>query len=91
MGGLITPNPEEAGLARACNPKSAVGAVLDAASAVGPTPGYVNGMDYADWFVEATLDLLRALADLAHDHEENELADSLRRFSGPSTAGRTLA
>ncbi|MDX3435577.1 hypothetical protein [Streptomyces stelliscabiei] len=51
----------------------------------------MNGMDYADWFVEATLDLLRALADLAHDHEENELADSLRRFSGPSTAGRTLA
>lgn len=70
-------------LARACNPKSAVGAVLDAASALCPTPGYVNGTDYADWFVEATPDLLRALADLAHDHEENELGDNLRRFSGP--------
>ncbi|MEU4486632.1 hypothetical protein AB0H94_17395 [Streptomyces purpurascens] len=43
----------------------------------------MNGTDYADWFVKATPDLLRALADLAHHHSENELADNLNKFSGP--------
>ncbi len=43
----------------------------------------MNGTDYADWFVEATPDLLRALADLAHCQREPELADILYRFSGP--------
>lgn len=75
--------PKKPVLARARSPKSAVEAVLDAAAALGPAPGYVNGTDYAEWSVEATPDLLRALADLAHHHKENELADNLRRFSGP--------
>ncbi|MCX4862136.1 hypothetical protein [Streptomyces canus] len=43
----------------------------------------MNGTEYADWFVKATPDLLRALADLAHHHNESELADNLTRFSGP--------
>lgn len=68
---------------RARNQRSAVEAVLDAATLLMPTPGYVNGTDYADWHVEATPKLLRALADLAHHHKEVELAEVLRRFSGP--------
>lgn len=68
---------------RARNTKSAIEAILDAATELRPSPGYINGTDYADWSVEATPDLLRALADLAQHHNEGELADDLRRFSGP--------
>ncbi|GHG28558.1 hypothetical protein GCM10018791_50970 [Streptomyces zaomyceticus] len=68
---------------RARNTKSAIEAILDAATELRPTPGYINGTDYADWSVEATPGLLRALADLAQHHEESELAEDLRRFSGP--------
>ncbi|MFB6635350.1 hypothetical protein ACFCWY_36210 [Streptomyces sp. NPDC056362] len=63
--------------------KSAIEAILGAAAELRPTPGYINGTDYDDWFVEATPGLLRALADLAQLHKEGELADDLRRFSGP--------
>lgn len=68
---------------RARNTKSAIEAILDAATELRPTPGYINGTDYADWSVEATPGLLRALADLAQHHNEGELAKDLRRFSGP--------
>ncbi|WP_186779011.1 hypothetical protein [Streptomyces salinarius] len=79
----MSQSPKTAVLGRARNPKRAVDAVLDEAARLQPAPGYMNGTDYADWFVEATPDLLRALADLAYCHQEPELADTLHRFSGP--------
>ncbi|MFD6329235.1 hypothetical protein ACFWGI_06605 [Streptomyces niveus] len=61
----------------------AVGTTLEAAAALNPVPGYVNGDDYSDWYIPATPPLLRALAQLARSQGASDLADSLDRFSHP--------
>ncbi|WP_128380446.1 hypothetical protein [Streptomyces cavernae] len=59
------------------------GPILEAAARLRPCPGYINGHDYQDWYIEATPDLLLALAQLARDRHRHELADRLERLSKP--------
>ncbi|MBO8202672.1 hypothetical protein [Streptomyces smyrnaeus] len=56
---------------------------LEAASRLRPTPGFVNGDEYAEWYVEASSQLLLALADLAQAQDEPQLARQLELFSHP--------
>lgn len=58
-------------------------AILKAAARLRPSAGYVNGLDYQDWYTEATPDLLRALAQLARFRQEHELAGRLEQLSKP--------
>ena len=75
---------EEAGTTGAQDtPTGSVAAVFEAASQLRPRPGYVNGLDHDEWYVEATPDLLRALAQLSRAHYERELADWLGQLSEP--------
>lgn len=62
---------------------SALTALLSAAGALRPTPGYINGHDYSQWHVEASQDLLLALSDLAEAHGDDGLAARLHTLSGP--------
>lgn len=57
--------------------------ILEAAAELRPAPGYVNGDEYADWYIEATPRLLLALADPARAQDEPHLADRLDRLSHP--------
>ncbi|MFB7935437.1 hypothetical protein ACFC4C_40750 [Streptomyces sp. NPDC056039] len=59
------------------------GGVLEAAARLRPSAGYVNGLDYGDWFIEAKPDLLLAVAQLARDLSRHELAGRLERLSKP--------
>ncbi|MFB6572960.1 hypothetical protein [Streptomyces noursei] len=61
----------------------AVEAVLEAAARLAPSPGYINGDHYDEWYVEATPVLLVALAELARCRDDRELADKLNLLSGP--------
>lgn len=56
---------------------------LEAAARLRPSAGYVNGLDYGDWFIEAKPDLLLAVAQLARDLSRHELAGRLERLSKP--------
>lgn len=60
-----------------------IGAVLEAAARLQPYPSYVNGHNYEDWYIEASKDLLLALAQLARDWHRHELAGRLQRRSKP--------
>ncbi|WP_255311004.1 hypothetical protein [Streptomyces viridosporus] len=60
-----------------------VAAVFEAATQLRPRPGYVNGLDYDEWYIEATPDLLRALAQLSRTCHERELANWLEQSSKP--------
>jgi hypothetical protein len=61
----------------------AVATTLEAAAKLSPVPGYINGDDYAEWYIPASPALLRALAQLALAHGSSELADRLADFSHP--------
>ncbi|MFI8515336.1 hypothetical protein ACIGHB_29830 [Streptomyces sp. NPDC085460] len=65
------------------NARSAAERVLDAAESLRPVPGYVNGDDWEEWYVQATPALLRAMAELALHHQDEELAGRLVRFASP--------
>ncbi|MFB6517291.1 hypothetical protein [Streptomyces sp. NPDC056401] len=56
--------------------------LLEAASLV-PTPGYINGDHYDEWYVEAPAGLLKALAALAAHRKHPALTSRLERFAGP--------
>ncbi|MFD7866035.1 hypothetical protein [Streptomyces sp. NPDC059783] len=62
---------------------AAVATTLKAAAALSPAPGYINGDEYGEWYIEAGPDLLRALAQLALAHGSEELAARLERLSHP--------
>ncbi|PZT71795.1 MULTISPECIES: hypothetical protein [unclassified Streptomyces] len=57
--------------------------VLNAAGDLAPTPSYINGDEYSQWYVEAEPALLRALAQLALAQGSDELAARLERLSHP--------
>jgi hypothetical protein len=58
-------------------------AVFEAATRLRPCPGYINGHQYDEWYIEATPDLLRSLAELSRTCREGELAKWLERLSKP--------
>ncbi|EDY48698.1 hypothetical protein [Streptomyces clavuligerus] len=60
-----------------------IAALLSAAAELRPTPGYINGHSYEEWYIEATPGLLRALAALAREQAAGEHAIVLDRLSGP--------
>lgn len=57
--------------------------VLLEAVDLAPVPGYINGDDYGEWYVQASSSLLKALAALAVHRDCPELATRLKRYSGP--------
>ncbi|POG44907.1 hypothetical protein BV881_23970 [Streptomyces sp. ZL-24] len=61
----------------------AVAATLDAAAKLSPVPGYINGDDYGEWYIEADPVLLRALSQLALAHGSAELAARLETLCHP--------
>ncbi|MDG9688296.1 hypothetical protein QC334_37170 [Streptomyces sp. DH18] len=61
----------------------AVATTLDAAARLSPSPGYINGDDYGEWYIEAGPELLRALSQLALAHGSDTLAARLERLSNP--------
>ncbi|GHH57460.1 hypothetical protein HNQ79_006500 [Streptomyces candidus] len=62
---------------------TALAAVLDEACRLTPAPGYINGDEYSQWYVEAHPAFLRALAALARAQGEEKLADRLQLLSRP--------
>ncbi|MFD7685600.1 hypothetical protein [Streptomyces sp. NPDC059781] len=58
-------------------------AVLEAATRLCPCPGFINGHHYDEWYIEATPDLLRALAQLSRACHEQESAEWLEQLSKP--------
>ncbi|MFE5842114.1 hypothetical protein ACFQ7N_10750 [Streptomyces niveus] len=64
-------------------PDDPIAALLDAAATLQPTAGYINGLDYTQWHVEAPPELLRALAELATTRGDDNLAAQLNRFAQP--------
>lgn len=61
----------------------AVATTLDVAAKLSPTPGYINGDEYGQWYIEAVPELLRALSQLALAHGSDTLAARLERLSNP--------
>ncbi|WP_407842112.1 hypothetical protein ACE1OC_42940 (plasmid) [Streptomyces sp. DSM 116496] len=57
--------------------------VLLEAASLRPTPGYINGDDYGQWYVEAPTGLLEALAALAAHRKQPALSSRLERIAGP--------
>ncbi|MFJ6755803.1 hypothetical protein ACIQNK_12375 [Streptomyces sp. NPDC091273] len=57
--------------------------VLLEAASLTPTPGYINGDHYDEWYVEAPASLLKALAALAAHRKHPALASRLERYAGP--------
>ncbi|MFD4754332.1 MULTISPECIES: hypothetical protein [unclassified Streptomyces] len=56
---------------------------LNAAAGLHPSPGYINGDEYSQWYIEAGPRLLRALSQLALANGSGELADRLENLSHP--------
>lgn len=61
----------------------AVATTLDAAAKLSPAPGYINGDDYGEWYIEAGPELLRALSQLALAQGSVELAARLETLCHP--------
>ncbi|MFD9458791.1 hypothetical protein ACFWBC_37650 [Streptomyces sp. NPDC059985] len=57
--------------------------VLQEAADLTPTPGFVNGDTYSQWYVETSVGLLKALAGLAAARGQLALTERLERFAGP--------
>ncbi|MCQ9132851.1 hypothetical protein [Streptomyces hilarionis] len=60
-----------------------IAAVFEAAARLRPWPGYINGHQYDEWYIEATPDLLHTLARLSRTSHERELASWLEQLSKP--------
>ncbi|MFE9221692.1 hypothetical protein ACFYN3_35910 [Streptomyces lavendulae] len=61
----------------------AVDRVLREAARLQPTPGFINGDEYGDWYIDAPAKLLKALSALAADRGQDDVAEWLTRMTGP--------